>query len=168
MTSALCNKHNLGSHNAVSRWPPPIEIVSRLFNYTNVQYSRKTSKDRFFLCFFVVVCFFFPLFFYLTFSFLFFFYLSLSFFLSFFLFPTFFLFHSFLLALFFFLFFFFCLFLFFSHLLFLFHYFSFLIFPVGWWGAVKYTDCFSAEGWDSSRTMSILDMTLNNLMVKFQ
>ena len=31
-------------------------------------------------------------------------------------------------------------------------------------GAVEYTDCISAEGWDSST--SILDMTQNNLMVR--
>ena len=36
-------------------------------------------------------------------------------------------------------------------------------------GAVEYTDCFSAEGWDPSPTaMSVLDRTLNNLMVRFQ
>ena len=34
-------------------------------------------------------------------------------------------------------------------------------------GAVEYTDCFSAEGIDPPTT-SVLDMTLNNLMVKFQ
>ena len=32
-------------------------------------------------------------------------------------------------------------------------------------GAVEYTDCFSAEGYDPP--MSVLDMTLNNLMVRF-
>ena len=32
-------------------------------------------------------------------------------------------------------------------------------------GAVEYTDCFSAEGYPPT---SVLDMTLNNLMVKFQ
>ena len=34
-------------------------------------------------------------------------------------------------------------------------------------GAVEYTDCFSAEGYDPPPT-SVLDMTLNNLMVRFQ
>ena len=33
-------------------------------------------------------------------------------------------------------------------------------------GVVEYTDCTSAEWWDP--LTSVLDMTLNNLMVKFQ
>ena len=35
-------------------------------------------------------------------------------------------------------------------------------------GAVEYTDCTSAEGKDTPPPMSVLDMTLNNLMVRFQ
>ena len=34
-------------------------------------------------------------------------------------------------------------------------------------GAVEYTDCSSAEEYDPSST-TVLDMTLNNLMVRFQ
>ena len=34
-------------------------------------------------------------------------------------------------------------------------------------GAVEYTDCFSAERLDLSPT-SVLDITLNNLIVRFQ
>ena len=34
-------------------------------------------------------------------------------------------------------------------------------------GAVEYTDCTFAAGWDPPPT-SVLDMTLNNLMVRFQ
>ena len=37
--------------------------------------------------------------------------------------------------------------------------------PVG--GAVEYTECISAEEYDPS-PMSVLDMTLNNLMVRLQ
>ena len=35
-------------------------------------------------------------------------------------------------------------------------------------GAVVYTDCTSAEGYDPHPPTSVLDMTLNNLMVRFQ
>ena len=35
-------------------------------------------------------------------------------------------------------------------------------------GAVEYTDCFSAEGVRPPPPTSVLDMTLNNLMVRFQ
>ena len=34
-------------------------------------------------------------------------------------------------------------------------------------GAVEYTDCFSAEGKNPPSPTSVLDMTLNNLMVLF-
>ena len=34
-------------------------------------------------------------------------------------------------------------------------------------GTVEYTDCTSTEGWDPTLT-SVLDMKLNNLMVRFQ
>ena len=34
-------------------------------------------------------------------------------------------------------------------------------------GAVEYTDCTSAEVWDPP-PMSVLDMTVNDLMVRFQ
>ena len=35
-------------------------------------------------------------------------------------------------------------------------------------GAVEYTDCFSAEGLDPHSQTSVLEMTLNNLMMGFQ
>ena len=35
-------------------------------------------------------------------------------------------------------------------------------------GAVEYTDCFSAEGLPSDSEKSVLDMTLDNLMVRLQ
>ena len=35
-------------------------------------------------------------------------------------------------------------------------------------GAVEYTDCISAKGQDPLAPMRVLDMTLNNLVVKFQ
>ena len=36
-------------------------------------------------------------------------------------------------------------------------------------GAVEYTDCFSAEGLDApTHPTSVLDMTLKNLMLRFQ
>ena len=35
-------------------------------------------------------------------------------------------------------------------------------------GAVEYTDCISAEGVRSHPPTSVLDMTQNNLMLKFQ
>ena len=35
-------------------------------------------------------------------------------------------------------------------------------------GAVEYTDCIFAEGRDPPLLLSVLDMTLNNLMVRFQ
>ena len=34
-------------------------------------------------------------------------------------------------------------------------------------GAVEYTNCFSAEGQDPSPTTSVLNMTLNSLMLRF-
>ena len=34
-------------------------------------------------------------------------------------------------------------------------------------GAVEYTDCFSAEGKTPPHSMSVLNMTRNNLMVRF-
>ena len=40
-------------------------------------------------------------------------------------------------------------------------------YPVGWGGAVEYTDSFSAVVWAAPQT-SILDMTLKNLMVRFE
>ena len=41
-------------------------------------------------------------------------------------------------------------------------------FPVPSAGAVDYTDCISGEGSDSSTLTSVLDITLNNLMVRLQ
>ena len=35
-------------------------------------------------------------------------------------------------------------------------------------GAEEYTDCASAEGKETPPPTSVLDMTLNNLMVRFQ
>ena len=35
-------------------------------------------------------------------------------------------------------------------------------------GAIEYTDCISAEGEDPPPPTSVVDMTLNNLLVRFQ